>query len=273
MRISGVSSRTRSVHRRRSQLAANSSAPPTHTPSTAAIGRHRGGQHHPRHSLEALDRRRPCGRVGLERGLEVVARGEVVAGAAQNDAAHRVVARRRLDRVGDRGHGLEVPGVPARLAVPADDAGGPAVGGGDGHIAISLLSASTASGSASPRAVRWTMRVLCSATGSDPGSSRVTVEARAQRCPPAAASSRRGPPQPAPRRTRAAAGRSGRPRRPRSGAPGGSSRRGPRRSPADRRSRPARAACHRAGRRCGCAASVRPHGHGDVHTRPRSAER
>ena len=35
--ISGVSSRTRLVHSRRSQLAANSSAPPTHTPSIAAI--------------------------------------------------------------------------------------------------------------------------------------------------------------------------------------------------------------------------------------------
>ena len=37
IRISGVSSRMRSVQRRMSQLAANSSAPPTHTPSTAAI--------------------------------------------------------------------------------------------------------------------------------------------------------------------------------------------------------------------------------------------
>ncbi len=37
MPTSGVISSTRSVQRRRSQLAANSSAPPTHTPSTAAI--------------------------------------------------------------------------------------------------------------------------------------------------------------------------------------------------------------------------------------------
>ena len=37
MPISGVSSRMRSLHRRMSQLAANSSAPPTQTPSTTAI--------------------------------------------------------------------------------------------------------------------------------------------------------------------------------------------------------------------------------------------
>src|SRR6185295_11622299 len=128
------------------------------------------------HPLEALDRRRPRLRVGLDGGLEVVARGEVLAGAAQHHAAHLLVAAGLLDRTRDRRHGLEVPRVAALLAVPGHDTGGPAVGGGHGHAQLSLLRASTASGSASPRAVRWTMRVLCSATGSEPGSSRVTAK-------------------------------------------------------------------------------------------------
>ena len=81
------------MHRRRSQLAANSSAPPTHTPSTAATAG--TGEA----STTRVIRWKPsivaahAGRVGLDRGLEVVARGEVLAGAAQHDAAHR---RRRV---------------------------------------------------------------------------------------------------------------------------------------------------------------------------------
>jgi hypothetical protein len=64
---------------------------------------------------------------------------------------------------------LEVPRVSALLAVPGHDAGGPALRGGHGHVAISPLSASTASGSASSRAVRYTLRVLCSAPAASRG--------------------------------------------------------------------------------------------------------
>ncbi len=74
-----------------------------------------------------------------------------------------------------------------------------------------LLRFSTAGGSASPRAVRWTMRVLCSATGSEPGSSRVTREARAQGVAEPCGHARRARPPEPPRRRRRAAARSGRP--------------------------------------------------------------
>ena len=137
---------------------------------------HGGREHDARHALEALDRRRPRGAVGLDRALQVIAGREVLARTAQHDAADRLVGARLLDRVGDRGHGLQVPCVAARLAVPDDHARGVLGFGGHGHRASSLLSSSTAGGSTSPRAVRWTIRVLCSATGSEPGSSRVTAK-------------------------------------------------------------------------------------------------
>ena len=72
-----------------------------------------------------------------------------------------------------------------------DQPRGVEVGGRDGHPAGLLPSASTAVGSGSPRAVRWTMRVLCSATGSEPGSSRVTAK-RARSAGGAASARRRG---------------------------------------------------------------------------------
>ena len=271
MRISGVSRRTRSVHRRRSQLAANSSAPPTHTPSTAAIAGTGAASTTRVMSLEALDRRRPRRRVGLDRGLEVVARGEVLAGAAQHDAAH---LRRRSPASSTASaiarHGLEVPRVPALLAVPAR----PRV---------------------RPRGRRWSrsscdlpserldglgQRVAACRSVDDPGlvlghGQRPGLEPRDRRseraaCPRARRSRRRAPRRRRldvdPQRRR----RSGRPRRPRSDRPSAGS-----------LSRIAPIACGYTFTACTRSMSsrrpsmrmrgvVRPHAHRDVHTRPRS---
>src|SRR5829696_2157560 len=137
--------------------------------------RHGGGEDHARHPLEALDGRLPGGRVCLDRGMQVVPGREVLARSAHGHHAHGRVAASFVDRVGDRAHRGEVPSVAAILAVPGDHPRRAEVGGRDCHRAGSFFSmVSTASGSGSPRAVRWTIRVLCSATGSDPGSSRVT---------------------------------------------------------------------------------------------------
>ena len=145
----------------------------------------------------------------------------MLAGPAQHDAAHRRVSARSLDRVGDRGHRREVPGVAARLAVPADHSGDEPGGPPRSSCPQAGCRRLPPRAAVSPRAVRWTMRVLCSATGSEPGSSRATskrARARPAAARPAAvgARSRRAPP----RRARAA-GASGRPRPPRSGVRAG----------------------------------------------------
>src|SRR4051812_30639881 len=71
----------------------------------------RRGQHDARQALESVDRRAPGFLRTCDCGLEIVARGPVLAGAAKDDAASVGSARGPVDRVADRGHRLEVPRV------------------------------------------------------------------------------------------------------------------------------------------------------------------
>ena len=259
MPTSGVPKRARSVAMRRSQLAANSSAPPMQTPSMAAstgigaasvtsVTRWKA------RTVAAQDSRR-----GVDRGEEVVAGGEVLAGAARDHAAHRLVGARGLDAVGDRLDRVARPRVAIGLAVPGH------------HPRRSQLAHrhTHASTSSSPRAVRYTTRVFCSPTGSAPGATACT----SKRAPSSARSAASTPSTPsASRRRPAAAGRSGRPRPPPHSGPAGE-------APEHRADR-ARVHVDRLDAQHVVDAAldadphpVRPHAHGDVHTRARSPER
>ena len=236
--------------------------------------RHRRRQHHPGQALEALHRRRPGGRVGLERRR---------AGRRPPRSARRRRAARCSARSGSAPAAsiasaiavmvVQVPGVAARLAVPGDHAAAAEVGGGDCHVAVSLLRVSTASRQRVAARGSVDDSGLVLGHGQRAGLQPRDGEARAQRrVQPvrhaAQVDLRRRLDVHAQRRDdRVALGHHAVAPQPRVGRPGS------RRSPAGRRSRPARAACRRGGRRSGCAARARPHAHGEVHTCARSPER
>ena len=166
MPTSGVPKRARSVAMRRSQLAANSSAPPMQTPSMAASTGTGAASVALRHALE---------------GPTVAAHDSGVASMAANRSspaekcspAPRATTQRTLSsapaasmRVGDRLDRVARPGVAIGLAVPRHHARRP-------QLASPSLRHLDAS-SSSPRAVRYTTRVFCSPTGSVPGATACT---------------------------------------------------------------------------------------------------
>ena len=212
MPTSGVISSTRSVQRRRSQLAANSSAPPTHTPSTAAIAGTGAA------STTRVSRWKPS-IVAAQAAESASIAAECRSSPAEKwspaprstIAAHLRVRAGGLDRVGDRGHGLQVPGVAARLAVPGDQAGGAEVGGGDCHVAVSLLRVSTASRQRVAARGSVDDSGLVLGHGQRAGLQPGDGEARAQRGVRAGRARRPGRPAAAPPRTRAAGGTIGSP--------------------------------------------------------------
>ena len=181
MPTSGVISGTRSVQSRRSQLAANSSAPPTHTPSTAAIDRHRCGEHDARQcagsprssppTRRCRPRARDCRSSPAEKWSpaprSTTQRTAASAPAASIASAIAVIV-------------VEVPGVAPRLAVPGDQARGAAVGGGDGHGAVSLLSGldrGAAAGRRAPCGGR------CGSCARPPAASRARAASTSKRAP------------------------------------------------------------------------------------------
>ena len=264
------------MQRRRSQLAANSSAPPTQTPSTAAIAGTGAASTTRVRRWKRLDRRRPGGRVGLERRLQVVAGGEVLAGAAQHDAAD-APGRRRRPRSRRRSRSSSSRSQALRRAWRSQVTirAAPLSVGGDGHRAVSLLRLSTAARQRVAARGPVDDAGLVLGHGQRAGLEPRDREARAQRCRAAARASAVELDAPAaPRRTPRSGGAIGSPSATTQWRPSrASARPGSRRSPAGRRSRPARAACRRGGRRSGCAAWSRPQAQGEVQTRPRSPER
>ena len=218
MPTSGVPKRARSVARRRSQLAANSSAPPMQTPSMAASTGIGAASVTRVTRWKARDRRRPRLGRGLDRGEQVVAGGEVLAGAARDDAAHRLVGARGLDGVGDRLDGLARPRVAVGLAVPRHHPRRSQLASPSRSCQHQLLS--------SRRAVHDACLLL--AHRQRAGRHRLYLEARAE-----LRAQRRVhalDPVRASRRRPAAAGRSDRPRPPPRSGPAPRSARAPRRS-------------------------------------------
>ena len=268
MPTSGVAKRARSVAMRRSQLAANSSAPPMQTPSMAARTGTGAASVARVTRWKARDRRRP--RLAAWRRCAAKRSSP----AEKCSPAPRATTQRTASSAPAASIASAIASIVSRvqalrLAWRSQRHHARRAAQRDGHASVRSMACS---GSSSPRAVRYTTRVFCSPTGSVPGATRLYLEARAaaRRAAPRRRASIAVRPS---RRRRAAAGRSGRRRPP------------PRSGPAPSK-RPSTApiapgwtltACTRSmsSRRPSMRmrSAVRPHAHGDVHTRARSPER
>ena len=167
MPTSGVPKRARSVAMRRSQLAANSSAPPMQTPSMAASTGTGAA------SVALVTRWKAVTVAAHDSGVASMAANRSSPAEKCSPAPRattqrtRLVGARGLDAVGDRLDRVARPGV-------AIAPGGPSVTTRADPSSLTVDASLLDAPSSSPRAVRYTTRVFCSPTGSVPGATACT---------------------------------------------------------------------------------------------------